>query len=429
MRPAVDTPTQWRHQPGIAAAEIDIDWWSAFGSPELNALMFTALEHNNDLRASLQRIEQSRAGLRVAGASLLPAIDTSNSISWTRTNPPDSKTASQNAWRGSIGIAYEADLFGANRANVAAARASLAGTLYDHQALALVVTGDVASTYFNLLNLRERVEIAESNLKNAHDILRIVQARFDAGAVSAIDLSRQKTSIATTEANLATLKQQALAAENALSVLLGKPPQDLGLMTQNLKNITIPEISPAQPSSLLDRRPDIRSAESGLIAANADIGAARAAFYPSLSLSNNGSVSAAIGDPVTTAISIAASMAMTIFSGGQLEGTLDRTKARQAELSALYGKAVLTAFLEAENAMSAAIAAQKRQQSFNTALNESRKTYTLSKQLYDAGSTDFEALLNAQSTLLGAQDSAASTKLESINAAIDLYKALGGGWK
>lgn len=419
-RPSISTAPTFTSGPS-EETKIAADWWKNFGSEELNNVMQQALAQNNDLRASLQRIEQSRASMRIAQAGLWPTTDASAGETRTSSNPGTTK----NTWRGGANIAYELDLFGAHRAGVDAAKAQLQGTQFDHDALALVIMGEVAKGYFGVVNLRERTEIAQSNLQTSKNVMEIVNARFNAGAASGLEVAQQRTSVANSEASLASLQQQVSVAEDALAVLLGKPPQTLDVTEYSLKSLTVPSIAPGQPSTLLERRPDIRSSEAGLLAANANIGAARAAFFPSISLGLDAGVS---GNPIAKTLSLAASLTAPIFEGGRLEGALDQTKARQVELIETYRKTVLTSFQEVEDALAAAKAAQARASSFGTAQREAQKSYDLSLQLYKAGSIDFQTLLNTQTTLHSAQDSYASVKLEMLNADVDLYKALGGGW-
>lgn len=430
--PSVTLPESWRDETAQTAAaqeKIESTWWKGFKSAELDALVNTALADNLDLRASLARIEQARASARIAGASLLPTVDASASTSWNRTNPSSGKTTSENSGRAGLSVGYEVDLFGRNRAGVAAAEANLRASGYDRDALELVVKGDVAQGYFSLLNLRERMDIARNNLKNSREVLRIVEARHEAGTASALELSRQKTSLASAEASLTSLGNQERAAENALSILLGKAPRDLQIKTAGLRNISIPKIPASQPSAVVAQRPDIRSAEESLVAANADIGAARAAFFPSLNLGVDNTVSLSpLSDPASVALALAASAAAPIFRGGELTGGVERAEARQAELVETYRKAVLTSMQEVEDALSSAKAARAREVSLATAMQEARKAYSLSRDLYEAGSVDYETMLDAERTLLSAEDSHASVRLELLNAAVDLYKALGGGW-
>lgn len=427
QRPGVDTPAAFSGQASAQETVINADWWKNFQSSELNKLMDQALVQNNDLRAGLHRVEQARANLKIAGADLMPSINGSGSAGRTfERNPSSARTGL------SLGadVSYELDLFGRNSAGVDAARANLASSQYAQDALNLIVMGDVAKGYFTLVNLRERLAISDENLKNAREVLRIIQARFDAGSANALDLSQQKSAVASREAARASLVSQVTSAENALAVLEGQAPQTLTVVSQKLAPINVPFVVAGQPSSLLERRPDIRAAEADLVAANANIGAARAALFPSVTLGTNWGASAAgFGDPATTALALAASLAVPIFNGGRLQGGVESATARQAELAEVYRKTVLVSFQEVEDALAGLKAAHARQTALNTALENSRKAYDLSRQQYDAGAIDFQRLLDTQDALLSAQDSYAQTKLEALSAAVDLYKALGGGWQ
>ena len=311
-----------------------------------------------------------------------------------------------------------------------AAEANLRGSVYERDALSLVVKGDVAKTYFQILNLRERIHIAQTNLDNSRQVLRIVEARYNAGTVSAVDVSRQKSNLSTAEAALESLKNQEQLAENTLSILLGRAPRDLKLKSKSLRQITIPRIPVAQPSSIVEQRPDIRVVEENLVAANADIGAAKAAFFPVLNLSAGASFSRSpLSDPTATALSLAASALAPIFKGGALKGGLQRSEARQRELVESYRKTVIVSLREVEDALSSAQAAKRREAALNTAKEEARKAYNLSRDLYEAGAVDFQTMLDSERTLLSTEDSHASVRLEVLNAAVDLYKAVGGGWQ
>lgn len=429
QRPSVDTPANWSVTDKNSTQNVAKDWWTSFGSAELNALMDDALANNNDLLAGVQRIVQARASLKTAGASLLPTVSGSGGASRSRTNPPEGKTVSATNLQAGVDISYELDLFGANRSEVEAAGANLKGSQYDQDALALVVMGDVAQGYFTLLNLRERLAIADSNLKNAKELLRIMEARVREGSESDLELSQQSAAVSNSEAARESLVEQISNAENALAVLLGKAPQSIIVEGKNLDNLTVPAIEPGQPSELLERRPDLRSAEASLVAANADIGAARAAFFPSITLGAGQSIAATgFGDPATTALSLASSLAAPIFQGGRLQGGLDQATARQKELAETYRKTVLVSFQETEDALAAVKAAQVRENSLRNAMQQAQKAYQLSKKRYDAGSIDFQTLLDTQNSQLSAEDSFSQARLARLAAAINLFKALGGGW-
>lgn len=428
-RPDVETPPAWSEDQE-RSSEIATNWWTSFKSTELDTLMQEALAKNNDLLAGLQRVQQARASLRIAGADLLPSADLTAGVGRIRTNQASGKTTSATSLEAEGALSYEVDLFGANRAGVDAADATLAASIYDQDALALMVSGDVARGYFTLLNLRERLTIADSNLKNAREVLRIIDARVKEGAESELELAQQRASVSSFEAARSSIQQQTENAKNALAVLLGKAPQSFTAKGKTLKGLAIPKIATGQPSALLERRPDLRAAEADLLAANANIGAARAAFFPTISLGLGDAVSmTGLGGPTATALSLASSLATPIFSGGRLEGGVEKATARQLELVEIYRKTVLTAFQEVEDALTAAKTSEARERSLRTAMQEARKAYDLSKNRYDAGVIDFQTLLDTQSALLSAEDSHAQAQLSRLLAAVDLYKALGGGWK
>lgn len=359
----------------------------------------------------------------------MPSASASGSGSKTRTNPAEGKTTTTSSLRGGASVSYELDLFGANRADVEAAEAGLLGAQLDQDALALVTMGDVASQYFTILNLKERLRIADKNLDIARDVLRIVQARFDAGSETALTVSQQKSSLASSEASRVSLAEQLATAQNAFSILLARNPGDVKVENDTLIGLTVPDIAAGQPSSLLERRPDLKSAEADLIAANANIGAAKAAFFPSVSLGLDWSIaSAGFGDPVSIATSLASALSAPLFQGGRLEAGVEQATARQKELAENYQQTVLVAFREVEDALISVKAAQERELSLRTAMTEAQRSYDLTKDLYDAGSIDFRTLLDVQRTLLSAEDSYTQERLTRLNAAITLYLALGGGW-
>jgi multidrug efflux system outer membrane protein len=424
-RPETEVPAAWS-APSDSPATIARDWWKGFDSAELNRLMDEALANNNDLKAGLQRIEQSRALLKISGANLLPSVDATAGAGREHTTRPDSTDTTLSAGGG---VSYELDLFGRNRAGQLAATAELEATQFDHEALKLVVMSDVAQTYFNVLNARERLRIADDNLKNAREVLRIVNARYEAGASDALEVAQQKTALASVEAVRANFERDINNAENALAVLLGKPPQTMGVEAKNLTALAVPAIAPGQPSGLLQRRPDIRAAEATLVAANADIGAARAALYPSITLGLDASlVTSGFGDPASTALGVSSGLLAPIFHGGALKAGVEQATARELELAENYRKTILVSFREVEDALAAVKAAEIRETALNTAMQEARKSYELSRSRYDAGTIDFQTLLDVQRTQLAAEDSFAQSKNERLAAAVTLFRALGGGW-
>jgi NodT family efflux transporter outer membrane factor (OMF) lipoprotein len=432
-KPEMSLPKQWsvnviKVQNDTPSQARATDWWKSFNNEELDIVITRALANNTGLAASIQKVAQARASLKKTGASLLPSADLSGGASRAHNNPSSGDSTYSSKLSTGVNVSYELDLFGSNRASVEGAAASLEATTYDLEALSLIVIGDVAESYFTLANLRERLDIADKNLKNSKEILRIIDARVREGSESDLELAQQKTSVASAEASRASIEEKIKNAENALAVLLGQIPQTLDIKQNSLKDVIIPDIALVQPSSLLESRPDIRAAEANLKGANADISVAKAAFYPSISLGLSDSLSASgFGDPTATILSLASSLTAPLFSGGELEGSLENATARQKELVQTYHQTVLTSFQEVEDALAAMDAAQKRETFFLTAMENAARAYDISKSRYEAGSIDFQTLLDTQTTLLSSEDSFSQVRLERLKACINLFKAMGGG--
>lgn len=430
-RPAVDAPPAWKESTPAQTPIPPADAFrQGFRNAELDGLIARAMAGNTDLQAALHRIEQARAAVRVAGSSLWPGADAFASAGRDIARPANAGTAHTSSGRIGAGVSYEVDLFGRNRAGLAAARLQEDAVRFDRDALALIVRADVARTYALALSLADRLNVAEENLASSRDILRIVEARFQEGAASGLEVSQQRVSLSGTEAAVAELTRQQSAAHHALAVLLGQTPESLTLTGKGLAALSLPPVAPGQPSELLERRPDIRRAEAALQAAHADIGAARAAFFPSLTLGVDAALSASpIGGPAGSLIGLGASLAAPIFKGGALTGQLEGATARRDELVAHYRGTVLTAFREVEDALAAVKAAAAREAALTAAEASAREAYRISRERFDAGAIDFLTLLDSQRTLLQAQDGAVQSRHDRLSAAITLYLALGGSWE
>ncbi|WP_432740601.1 efflux transporter outer membrane subunit [Methylobacter sp. G7] len=422
QRPDVETPAQW-HDASLTQQKsaVDPQWWRTFGSAELNHLITESLLYNNDLAAARQRVEQARAQAKIAGASLWPSIGLQGDFIDTRNNGGDSQKGT-----GQFTVAYEVDLWGANRARRDAGSARLLSSVFTRDALQLVVMSNVGQAYFNLLALAERKRIATEFLENVADVLAIVEARHQAGAVSALDVAQQKTELATARASLDLAIQQYTLAENALAILLGHPPQTVAFNAERFSDMLLPTVNALQPASLLERRPDVRQIEMELIAANADIGVARAAFYPKLQLNLDAVL--ASPQPTGVALAMASSLAQPLFQGGRLEAGLENAEARNAELVETYRKTILTAFKEVEDAAAIRSNSARRLQALADALDMARLAYQLSLDRYRLGAIDYQTLLSTQRSLLNTENSQVQARQDVLVAMVQLYQALGGGW-
>ena len=413
----------------LAEANLTDSWWSAFGSTELNRLMAAARANNYEIRAALKRIEQARAQIRGAEAGLYPSFDASGSAG--RSGQVDQ--ADGNSYRGNLQVGYELDLWGRVAAGITGAEAGAQATALDAVALDLVLQGDVATTYFTYLALAERLRVAQTNLAIARDTLGLIQVQAAAGAVSGLELAQQRQQVASISAQIPDLEGQRRQAVNALALLSGTTTGAFGEPGGTLGALTLPILQPGLPSDLLRRRPDLRGAEADLVAANADIGVARAAFLPSISLTAEGGIASTMLDavlrPESLLYSLAASLVAPIFDGGVRQADLDRARARYEELVFAYQQAALTAFREVEDALVDQETQALREAALIESERQARQAYDLAALQYREGAIDLLTLLDAQRTLLSAQDTLVQARLARLAAAVALAKALGGGWQ
>src|SRR5215467_12230008 len=401
QRPQMDMPAGWSDVPGVGTqAQADGQpFWQALGNPELNRLVDNALAQNLDLEAALHRIEEARGQVKVAGSALYPTVQASGSSARTVKEPISSAAA-----QGLGSISWEIDLWGKNRNAADSAKYKATASEFDRDALRLVVTSDVTNYYTQILSLNDRIQIGEENLKNAQEVLRIIEARFSAGSASGLEVSQQRVAVNNFLAALSTLNQQRTQAANALAILLGLAPQNFSLPQEDLASLKMPQVNLTPPSDLITARPDIESAEQGLRSANADIGVARAEFFPSLTLGNTISIAATSGTPAISAANMAANLLAPIFTGGKLTGNLESVTARQKELAAQYQKTVRTSFQEVEDALAALKSNNEQAVLSDRSVTESRKAYDIAKARFDAGAIDYLNLLVTQRSLYQAED-------------------------
>jgi NodT family efflux transporter outer membrane factor (OMF) lipoprotein len=422
QRPQMEIPGSWSSVAGFGAAAQPNrqPFWEELGSEELNRLMKVALAQNLDLEAALHRIDEARAQAKIAGSTLYPAVQASGGASRTYQDPRDTTTA-----RGTGTISYEVDLWGKNRNSTAAAKYRANATAFDRDALQLVISSDTANFYTQILSLNERIRIAEYNLKNAEEVLRIIEARYSAGSVSGLEVSQQRVAVNGFRSTLAALNQQRTTNLNALAIVLAQAPQNLPPPRETFASLRLPAVNLTAPAMLLTARPDIASAEAQLRAANADIGAARAAFFPSLTLSVDGAIAAGFGGPAAAAATLANSVLAPIFTGGRLAGNLENVTARQKELAAQYQKTVLVAFQEVEDALAALKSNSEQALLARQSVTESQNAYDIAKARFDAGAIDYLTLLETQRSLYQAQDNQIAVNEAQLQAFVQLRKALG----
>lgn len=435
-RPDLPLPAAWAEPAAADAPALQSSaWWQAFGSPTLDALVAETLAASPDLRIQAERVIQAELALRGTRASLFPSLNLGGNSGWSRSDGGE-RSGNEVTRRESTGLnlsaGYELDLWGRIAANVDSSAASLAATRHDRDAAQLSMAASVATTYFQLLATQERLDIARENLAIAERVLRVVEARFRNGAASALDVSRQQTTVLSQRAAIEPLEVQARQTQSALAILLGRAPHELQLERERLAALAIPAVAPGLPSELLLRRPDLASAEAGLAAAAANVAAARTALLPSISLSAGGGLAStallSLADPSNT-LSLSASIAQVLFDGGRLQAQTDSARSRQRELVENYRKAVLTAFKEVEDALGNAHRDANLEAAQRQILAQAERSLRLAELRYREGADDLLTVLDAQRTLFSAQDQLAQQRQARLADAVNLYRALGGGWQ
>lgn len=402
------------------------DWWNGLNAPELPPLETTAKEQNLDLIAAAARVLQAQAQTGIAGSALFPNIDATGTAQRNGSNikgVPGGNT--HNTFGVSAQASYEVDLWGLNRDQFRAAEQSELAARYAQQTVALTISADVANTYLDVLTLRQRVTIAKQNIEAARRILTITEAKVTNGVTSNLELAQQRAQVAAEEAAVPPLEEQEREARYALAILLGRAPEGFDVTATKLDGIAAPAVQPGIPSSLLERRPDIAQAEAQLLAQHANVDAARAAFFPQISLS--GSVGAFF-NPTSMVWSIGASLLQAVFDAGKLSAESDLEKARQTELLADYRKAVFSAFSDVESAMGQVTSLAEQERLVNEQEVNAAEAYRIAELQYREGVTDLLNVLQTQQTLFSAQDQLVQIRLARLQASVGLYRALGGGW-
>ncbi len=399
------------------------DWWRGFGSSELDGLIASAQSGNLDLRQAEARLVQADARVRETGASLLPSITAGAGAN--KQLRSESSTLSLSA-------SYELDFWGRNRDLVNSARASNKASKADLETVALTATSSTASTYFQLLSLRERLVIARLNLENAQTVLTVTRARVRDGIATPLELAQQQAQIAGQQAAIPPLEQQELQTSAALALLLGRPPEGFDVGAENLDAVALPEVAPGLPAELLVRRPDVVRAEENLQSANANLAAAQAAFFPTISLTGTAGASSrellGLIDNSFGAYSLGLSILQSVFDAGLRQAQSDEARARQDELLAAYRSTAIAAFSDVETSLGAIrhIADQQTYQEEQVA--QSQQAFDIAQTRYREGVADYLTVLDAQRTLYSARDQLGLSKLQRLQAIVALYKALGGGW-
>ena len=442
-QPAPELPEAWPDTPPsqTTKAEIAVDWWRMFGDPVLDKLIDEAQANSQDLKLAAARILEAEANLRTAGAARMPEVDASVVASRNRrsqqTSPPIPGTPFYNDFGASIQVAYEVDVWGRIRAANDAARADLLATRYAGEVVRLTLTHNVAQAWFNLNALGLRARLTRETLANRVDAARLIERRFEVGLVSELEVRQAQAESAALESSLAQIDQQSRQQENALGVLLGRSPRALVQSRIQAADMTTlappPEVPAGLPSELLQRRPDLKQAEASLASSQASIREARAALFPSLTLTGRlGSESQSLSDLFSGPSmlwGLGAGLAQTVFNGGRTEAAVQARSARQDQALAVYESAARQAFREALDALVAHRQAREVWAAEGKRVEALAHATQLAEARFNAGAASQLDVLDAQRNLYQAEQNAIDASRARLAAAASLIKAMGGGWQ
>jgi NodT family efflux transporter outer membrane factor (OMF) lipoprotein len=436
--PALDVPAVYKEgTPGDLPPELD--WWRGFKSAELTSLIEEAQRVNLDIAAAVARIVQADASARIAGAPLLPSLQANGSASISRPSAATSTGTSANVVRHvitnyltSLSASYEIDFWGKNRDAALAADETATANRFDRDTIALSTYASVANTYFTVLATQDRIRIAINDIASAQRIYDAIKQRVNVGTATDLELSQQESTLDNLKASLPPLRQTVAQSTYALAVLIARPPESVRLRGGGLAQVALPRVTPGLPSELLTQRPDVRRQEAQLASATANVGNARAQFFPSIQLTGTaGQQSAALAalfSPQAAFYNAAAGLTQPIFDGLRIEGNFELSKAKQDELLQTYRKTVIQAFSDVDTALATIRESNARVRLLVQTVAAARRAFDLSEERLRAGTIDITTVLNTEQTLFQAEDSLAQARLARVQAIVSLYQALGGGW-
>jgi multidrug efflux system outer membrane protein len=438
QRPQTPLPTAYADAPtvsaGTASTTMGADWWRLYDEPILNDLVATAISENLDVVAAVARIEEFDADLREANAALFPEIDLGGAAARSRASGAVASPATislSNDLRVALSTSFEIDFWGRLRRLVESARAQVLATHYAKDVVTLSLAGLTTQTYFSLRSLDAQITATIETLTTREEYLRLVRRRVDGGLASGLDLAQALGARSDAAAQLKDLVRQRALAEHLLGTLTGR--LDLKLSPGDLAQLPVPPVPPTGlPSTLLERRPDIRQAEEILVSANAQIGVAKAALLPTISLTGDfGGESTALSSLLQSGAriwSIGFALAQPIFTAGRLSAEVDATTARQKQALASYQKSIQTAFREVSDSLVNVSQTAATEIDLQSSVDAARDALRLSTERYEAGYSAYINVLDAQRTLNISQLAMIRNRQALLSASVDLMKALGGGW-
>jgi NodT family efflux transporter outer membrane factor (OMF) lipoprotein len=437
--PALDVPPAYRSGgPRDPDAPPTLDWWRGFGSPELTVLMEEAQRVNLDIAAAVARFKQADALARQAGAALLPSVQGNGQEAYSRTSGSSASGLSTGGrevvnYTASLSASYQLDFWGQNRDALQAAEETAIADRFDRDVTALTTLTAVATAYFNVIASQDRLRTAARNIASAQRVLNAIQDRRKAGTGTDLDVAQQESVLGNQKALVPPLRQTLDQNINALAVLVSRPSESVRITGGSLDAIATPRVTPGLPSEILTQRPDIRRQEAQLASATANIGSARAQFYPNIQLTGQGGYQSSslvsLFQPHAAFFSLVGAATQPIFDGGKILGNFEFTQAKQEELLQTYRKTVIQAFSDVDTALYAVKQTTIRVGLQREVVRSSRRAFELAEQQLKAGTADIVTVLNTQTTLFQAEDSLWQAQLARLLAFVSLYQALGGGWE
>lgn len=436
-RPDVPVPADYRFVPDDASPQaLDSRWWQDFGDPVLNAMVEEAIVNNRDLKAALANSEKAAAAIDLARSELFPQINldagsTRERLSRKNADPVNGVANPQNNRQASLGASWEIDLWGRIRRLTESAEADARSVEQARRGALLSVVANVVTQYIQLLSLDEQLRIAEETSENYAELLRIATLQFQYGVTSQMTVSQAASQYETAQSQIPVIRQSIVQTENALNILMGRLPAPI-TRGRSLETLRVPAVPADLPSDLLLRRPDILAAEQNLISANALIGAARALYFPTISLTGAFGYSSEslrhLWQGGARTWNVGGALAWPVFQGGAIDAQVRQAEAGERAALAQYEAAIQSAFADVDNALS-------RRERINEQLGKEQRLVAslqdyarLAKQQYDEGYSSYAVLLQADQSLFPRQLALAQLKADSLTAVVGLYQSLGGGW-
>jgi multidrug efflux system outer membrane protein len=428
VRPVVKTDSLFRFaKSGDTISMADIEWIRLFKDTVLQRLVQTGLKNNYDIRIAFARIEEARAAFKVARGQQWPQFSAQADGGWQQQALPGGKTAEYSSIAAVGQVSWEIDLWGKMRRSKEAARANLFAQEAYQQAVRITLINEIVNNYFNLLEFDNELRITRENIAILRTSLELVRNKMIAGTASGLIVAQAEAQLAQAMTQLPVIEMKVGENENYLSILLGEPPHAINRGLAMLDQINMPAITtPGLPSQLILRRPDIMQAEQTLVAANANIGVARAKMLPSLGIS--GSIGA-VFNPTNLVYSALGNLVAPIFGGGQLRQGVKKAQAQKEQLLYSYQLSIVNALKEVSNALLDYQKLGEIVQSQQTTVNAAQTAFDLSNQLYMAGYASYLDVITAQNLLFSAQIALSQSQSDELTAMVNLYSSIGGGWK